>query len=411
MNLREEERLISEEINSFINSHSTELLQKFDTAAWLNIYEKLDEIIFSKPSYSQAAKLNNKQLLRRLVVHNNCESFCYLYKNFRLSLSLAANIKTLAEETVRNLQNKSPSLFNKLSTLYINKPTQKKALLQSYRNFLCKNFYSFYWNKKPHIKETNGNNCAGFYDWLKNDIYFNKEQEYGPAVLTHEFFHYMNNYPPQKNALFLQKNEPAAKLFTYNQGYYLNGYDSISDPKCYQHQPTEYGAHLFSFEFSRSLNRRLNRQQQLVNNISANTLGLLKDFSLYIKESNLTTDGQLEFKLENLNCLTQLKAQEICETLLHTSYQKTTEKAGSFILPITKEQDALTSLSFHRVNPYNTFIPPHRTINEFLPKLADLIKYNTELINKACRNNQPEEKPLQNLKQKLFQQVKKTFNR
>lgn len=389
---------INRGIDTLIRQYSPERLRRFDTNSWLELYGKIDNLIFSDEICAACAKQKGKRVVRRLFVSENVPAFRYLYEHAAFPAEIAAQITELARQTARDIKQKKPKLFNALTLQQNNNLQFKKNCLKKLRKFLSANFYTLGWIKKPKLKMDVSAMHRGGYDPFSQTIYHEKSSL--PAdVLPHEFFHHLNNVAPSKNAEFMRRDQPAGQLLSYSSHYYFPS-KMQEKTKAYKHQPTEYGAYLFAFQFSRELNRLVNRSQQLANNIANNTLGLMDEFNIDVNESRMDERGELVFTIKNLKNAHHRKLEEICEKMLQTQYETLSGDSGRFALPISEKQNALVSQSFHKVHAKQQTALPGCNEREFLPELKKWQKDHPKEYPDACNRNNPPK--TQNLKQKVL---------
>ncbi|MFR8206499.1 MAG: hypothetical protein ACLU99_09290 [Alphaproteobacteria bacterium] len=100
---------INRGIDALIRQYSPEQLRRFDTNSWLELYGKIDNLIFSDEICAACAKQKGKRVVRRLFVSENVPAFRYLYEHaafLRKSLPKSPNSPVKPPET---LNKKSPS--------------------------------------------------------------------------------------------------------------------------------------------------------------------------------------------------------------------------------------------------------------------------------------------------------------
>lgn len=143
---------INRGIDALIRQYSPERLRRFDTNSWLELYGKIDNLIFSDEICAACAKQKGKRVVRRLFVSENAPAFRYLYEHAAFPAEIAAQITELARQTARDIKQKKPKLFNALTLQQNNNPQFKKNCLKKLRKFLSANFYTLNWIKKPKLK-------------------------------------------------------------------------------------------------------------------------------------------------------------------------------------------------------------------------------------------------------------------
>lgn len=102
---------INRGIDALIRQYSPERLRRFDTNSWLELYGKIDNLIFSDEICAACAKQKGKRVVRRLFVSENAPAFRYLYEHAAFPAEIAAQITELARQTARDIKQKKAQAF------------------------------------------------------------------------------------------------------------------------------------------------------------------------------------------------------------------------------------------------------------------------------------------------------------
>ena len=100
---------INRGIDALIRQYSPEQLRRFDTNSWLELYRKIDNLIFSDEICAACAKQKGKRVVRRLFVSENAPAFRYLYEHAAFPAEIAAQSPNLPVKLPETLNKKSPS--------------------------------------------------------------------------------------------------------------------------------------------------------------------------------------------------------------------------------------------------------------------------------------------------------------